>query len=158
MGYSCEFYVGAYLEVMADPIVEIIHKVGCPKCQRAMGNKGQFCPECGTKLAVIEFKEEQEASIYTLLPDPKDVDILIEAYRPGLEAEGIILMGNYSDVGDSLGTDPGCTVAEITPKVIADCLAAFNRKYGKVIKKLRHSPATKVKSIQLKFGAFSHYV
>lgn len=149
MGYTNKTYVGAYVLIKAAPVTVQRVETGC-RTHGAQPKGANFCPECGQPITEIVRNEVRSARLYDLLPEQEFEDVLHSPWDvDGLADDELIALGNESAAGQVEDGD----IMEITPEIIAQCLAEFQNHYAHVLTVL----AGRALSFEIKFGLV-HYV
>ena len=154
-------HIGAFLEIIAPPIIQKRGKYLCPNCRDERKSSMKFCPDCGTELRLLDVKEGYSVSLYGLLEIEdqyeKFVDVLSQVDIPPGPKGKIYLIGNRHYPGNPDSFPRDLYVIEIFPEIGQEMTRAFALNYHEI---LTYFSSLKAKgyitSIELKFGCLEY--
>lgn len=149
MGLDINVHIGAYVEIMAEPIYETEDVLMCPFHRDV--KTGAFCPKCGHGLVLLPITEVNSPSLYTLMPEDEYADRLSEA-DVSSELDVVYAVGNWNADETKIEISRyGATLSELTPDMLAKFIEAFNAEYADVLAVLRE----RATSVDVKFGVLT---
>jgi hypothetical protein len=154
MGIEKCVFIGAYLEIDADKIIKTKKEIVCLNCNEIRSENYKYCQVCGNSLTAKFSNIEQNATLYTLLPEEKYADILFQPLEVAFETDKILLIGNQSNIDLQDRFNDNEKWCEITKYTIETFVRNFYKNYNDIIRILEK----RVNKIDVKFGFIEYYL